>query len=696
VPPTFNKISLKFEPYATDLLDKYPVKKISGYSFIAYLKKILGQQKTKTTFQRLFEGLRKNAEEFLFLKLADIKFIIGSAKEIEKQDQRIYMHCHSFIQKKLNLNIRVYNSLLKEATNLLKGTLSALDWYEILRRLIESKKLSIIINDCQKSITENMPVSTRLLIIEANQGNTNSQILLGQMYVEGNGVAQNFSEGFKWFMKAAECGNAEAQYNLGVMFQSGLGITQNNEQAIEWWIKAAEQNNEDAKLKLKALYASKKTNHDDTETFKWFSKFAKEENDEAQYNLGMMYLNGKGTKVDKMKAIKWFMKAAKQGNEKAQYNLGLIHINGIEVSQNNTEIFEWVLKAAEKGNSEAQCSIALMYLNGNGVEKDEVEAFKWMCEAADQNNKTAQYNLGLMYLQGLGIDQNYTEAFRWVYRAAEKGDKTAQYELGIMYEKGLGVMADEEESLEWYRKAAKQEHKEAQRKIDQVNFLSDNDENKEVSESSNKPETLQNKRDQVSKAFFYICFIPLVLFSFFIFHVSEKSTSNRSKNENFIDNSIASRGSGEQNYNNNFRINDDLSSFSPLLIYKLGCWYLTGVAMPQDYKKAVQCFKKAAIGNIAEANYAMGYMYINGLGVPRDLNLAIVCLTKALNLGVEKAKKPLIECRKKLKANNKSNNFNKLHIQIQLPSPDPDSTNSRKIVKNVKTKKPIKIEFREP
>jgi TPR repeat protein len=56
---------------------------------------------------------------------------------------------------------------------------------------------------------------------EAEQGNLIAQNALAEMYVRGEGVAENDAEAVKWFIRAANQGDATAQWALGAMYGSG-------------------------------------------------------------------------------------------------------------------------------------------------------------------------------------------------------------------------------------------------------------------------------------------------------------------------------------------------------------------------------------------------------------------------------------------------------------------------------------------
>lgn len=61
----------------------------------------------------------------------------------------------------------------------------------------------------------------------AEQGNSDAQFKLANIYEEGQGVQQSFEKAVEWYEKAAILGNAEAQLKMGIMYEQGLGIEKN-------------------------------------------------------------------------------------------------------------------------------------------------------------------------------------------------------------------------------------------------------------------------------------------------------------------------------------------------------------------------------------------------------------------------------------------------------------------------------------
>jgi len=69
--------------------------------------------------------------------------------------------------------------------------------------------------------------------------------LLGLMYANGQGVALDIAEAWKWWRKAAQQGHAGAQDVSGLLL-GGM----NYGGAVEWYRKAAEQGDAESERKL--------------------------------------------------------------------------------------------------------------------------------------------------------------------------------------------------------------------------------------------------------------------------------------------------------------------------------------------------------------------------------------------------------------------------------------------------------------
>ena len=53
------------------------------------------------------------------------------------------------------------------------------------------------------------------------------------MYLNGQGVRQDYAEAVKWSRRAADQGNAAAQLNLGFMYEKSQDVQQDSPEAVK-------------------------------------------------------------------------------------------------------------------------------------------------------------------------------------------------------------------------------------------------------------------------------------------------------------------------------------------------------------------------------------------------------------------------------------------------------------------------------
>ncbi len=82
-------------------------------------------------------------------------------------------------------------------------------------------------------------------------GNAEAQLLLGDLFMEGRGIYQNYSMAGNWYKKAAQAGNAESQFKLAGLYQKGLGVPLYIGRSRELLISAAQQGHAQAIESLK-------------------------------------------------------------------------------------------------------------------------------------------------------------------------------------------------------------------------------------------------------------------------------------------------------------------------------------------------------------------------------------------------------------------------------------------------------------
>jgi len=158
------------------------------------------------------------------------------------------------------------------------------------------------------------PVDFGTVKTKAEQGDLESQVRLGQLYANGEGVKRDFAEAARWYKQAADKGYPDAQTALGELYEAGRGVALDYVQAAKLYRLAADQGNIIAQFSLASmLQAGRGIQKDHAEAFKWFRAAAERGDSQAQFNVAQRYEIGIGVPEDRVEAFKWFSLAAGQG-----------------------------------------------------------------------------------------------------------------------------------------------------------------------------------------------------------------------------------------------------------------------------------------------------------------------------------------------------------------------------------------------
>lgn len=91
---------------------------------------------------------------------------------------------------------------------------------------------------------------------KAEAGDRDSQLQLGQMYLNGDGVAANTDQAVRWLQEAAKHNDPVAQTTLGVIYKEGRGTRADPDIAARWFDKAAHRGYADAQFQLAGMLRS--------------------------------------------------------------------------------------------------------------------------------------------------------------------------------------------------------------------------------------------------------------------------------------------------------------------------------------------------------------------------------------------------------------------------------------------------------
>ena len=245
----------------------------------------------------------------------------------------------------------------------------------------------------------------------AEQGNSHAQFILGKLYINGEGVPQDYVEGVRWLRLAAEQGHGDAASFLGSWYQGGPWEYRNLVEAVKWYRMAAERGHAN-----------------------------------SQISLGLSYGLGFGVPQDFVLAHMWFsLAAAHQGLENLAdvRDFVLSEMTSDQLAQAERLARDWRPKTEPPPTEVAT-------LTGTSAAVDDTEPFEIIRPLAEEGDPTAQVNIGTMYYHGLGVVADYDEAAKWLRFAAEQGDPMGQSLLGQLYFWGHGVPKDYVLSYMWF------------------------------------------------------------------------------------------------------------------------------------------------------------------------------------------------------------------------------------------------------
>jgi localization factor PodJL len=154
---------------------------------------------------------------------------------------------------------------------------------------------------------------------KAVAGDAAAALALGLKYLDGDGVAEDDAEAFRWISRAAQQGNAVAQYRLGTLYERGRGVSADAKKAHEWYLLSARQGNR-----------------------------------KAMHNLAVSFAQGTGAAKNFAEAARWFAAAAELGLLDSQFNLAVLYERGMGVPPSLRDAYKWYVIAAAQGDAESK------------------------------------------------------------------------------------------------------------------------------------------------------------------------------------------------------------------------------------------------------------------------------------------------------------------------------------------------------
>lgn len=184
----------------------------------------------------------------------------------------------------------------------------------------------------------------RVIRLAAEAGFADAQAALGQMFLDGDGVARDPRSAIAWFAKAAEQGHAMAINMIGRCYDLGWGVDVDKAQAAQWFKVAAD-------LGL----------------------------DWGMYNYATLLALGEGVPEDKAAALTLFRRAGAMGNAKAINYIGSFYEDGWVVDRDLAIATEQYRQAAEGGDFRGRFNYARMLADAGDIDG----ALHWLARVGE-------------------------------------------------------------------------------------------------------------------------------------------------------------------------------------------------------------------------------------------------------------------------------------------------------------------------
>lgn len=198
-----------------------------------------------------------------------------------------------------------------------------------------------------------------LLRAQAEAGDVEAQLALGNAYEAGDGVREDPVRAMGWYRRAARRGHVEAQVSLALLYLDGRHIPRDPARAVEWLRRAAGTGDVFAQHTLAAVLESgdEQVPPDPAAAAGWYRRAAEQGYAPAQLSFGRLFEEGRAVPRDVRQAAEWYRRAADQDLVDAQIRLGALYRRP-ELGPDLVEAHVWFNLAASRFKSLEQYATA--------------------------------------------------------------------------------------------------------------------------------------------------------------------------------------------------------------------------------------------------------------------------------------------------------------------------------------------------
>lgn len=191
---------------------------------------------------------------------------------------------------------------------------------------------ALLLYNGQGGFSKDIPLAIMYLEDAALAGEPAGMGLLGELYLDGEYVKQNFETAFSYLTKSAEAEYTPAMILLGNIYQIGIGCEPDEKKAFACYQAASDLGDPESMLYLAECYSNGVgVEENDLLALSCLYEAAADGCGEAMYQIGELYQSGNLGTADYEQAEKWYTKAIRAGYEGGYYGLALLYRDGLGV-----------------------------------------------------------------------------------------------------------------------------------------------------------------------------------------------------------------------------------------------------------------------------------------------------------------------------------------------------------------------------
>jgi len=210
------------------------------------------------------------------------------------------------------------------------------------------RREEVLDGDALKSMLDESPArAAQAILLAAREDVLDAQALLGQILLDGQGIARDQSLALRWFEIAARRGHLMARNMLGRCHEHGWGCEADASVAVQHYWMAAQGG------------------------LDW-----------AMYNYANLLATGRGVSQDQKRALDFYRRAAALGHAKSMNLLGRYLEEGQQCAADPVAAIEWYRRSAQAGDFRGQFSYAAVLADNGRID----EALVWLRKALVAGN----------------------------------------------------------------------------------------------------------------------------------------------------------------------------------------------------------------------------------------------------------------------------------------------------------------------